>query len=271
MSDLTPRENRKLETLFEMSSGYVLQFSDRTFAEFFAETVNRNIDLPKYQTKATSSKANRLRSFWEQEPNGVVADCLRGLMRHGKELDILRGDQQLLTDCMGIVIRLAQDQPVADLDAISATVDDKDFEAVAKAARDSIENNQPEAGLDRLHTFVVKFLRSLCDKHGLNLDRSVPLNALMGAYIKRLRESGELGSEMTERILKSSIANMEAFNHVRNNHTLAHDNSILSFDEALVIFNHVASTVRFIKAHEVRLLIKQKTQPAMPWDEGMPF
>lgn len=271
MSDLTPRERRKLEVLFGMESGYVLRFSDRTFAEFFAETVNRNIDLPKYQTKASSSKANRLRSFWEQEPNGVVGECLRGLMTHGRDLNILSGDQQLLTDCMGIVIRLAQDQPVTDLEAISAPNDERDFEAAAKAARDSIENSQPEAGLDRLHTFVVKFLRSLCDKHGLTLDRSVPLNALMGAYVKRLKEKGELGSEMSERILKSSIANLEAFNHVRNNHSLAHDNAILSHDEALLIFNHVASTVRFIKVHEAELLRKRQMPVATPWDEGVPF
>lgn len=33
---------------------------------------------------------------------------------------------------------------------------------------------------------------------------------------------------------------------------MAHDNSILGYDEALLIFSHVASTVRFIKALEAR-------------------
>jgi len=269
MSDLTPRERRKLEELFEMGSGYVLRFSDRTFAEFFAEFLKKDIDQPRYQTKGTS-KANRLRGFWEQEPNGVVAVCLRALMEQGDEYGFLGGDQQLLAHCQAIVARLAQDQPVADLDAISAPNDERDFEAAARAARDSIEKSQPEAGLDRLHTFVMKFLRSLCEKHGLTLDRNVPLNGLMGAYVKKLKEEGGLGSEMTERILKSSIANLEAFNHVRNNHSLAHDNAILSYDEALLIFNHVASTVRFIKAHEAQLLIKH-APVVMPWDEGVPF
>lgn len=35
MSNLTPRERRKLEDLFGMSSGYVLDFSNPTFARFF--------------------------------------------------------------------------------------------------------------------------------------------------------------------------------------------------------------------------------------------
>ena len=57
---------------------------------------------------------------------------------------------------------------------------------------------------------------------------------------------------MTDRILKSSISAMEAFNRVRNEESLAHDNPILSCDESLLIFNHVCCTVRFIKALEER-------------------
>jgi hypothetical protein len=78
------------------------------------------------------------------------------------------------------------------------------------------------------------------------------LNGLVGAYVKLLKEKGKIGSDMAERILKSSIAHFEAFNHVRNNHSMAHDNTILGYDEALLIYSHVASTVRFVKAMEAR-------------------
>ena len=54
-------------------------------------------------------------------------------------------------------------------------------------------------------------------------------------------------------LLRSSIGNLEQFNHVRNKHSLAHDNPVLTYDEALLIFNHVASTVRFVKALDDRL------------------
>lgn len=52
---------------------------------------------------------------------------------------------------------------------------------------------------------------------------------------------------MASRILKSSISILEAFNDVRNNQTLAHDNEILDHEEALLLFNSVASLVRFLK------------------------
>jgi hypothetical protein len=55
---------------------------------------------------------------------------------------------------------------------------------------------------------------------------------------------------MTKHILKVSISVFEAFNEVRNNRSLAHDNQILNYDESLLIFNHVAATIRFIKSLE---------------------
>lgn len=254
MSDLTAKERRAVEAFLGMGTGYVLNFSDRTYARFFEEAVDRNIDDPRYQTHG-SSKAKRMRSFWDQEDNWVVAKCLTALLELAREED-WQGikDENLVSGYQAVLTRIAAGQPVVDLAVIAGEPDDRDFDAVAKAAREAIEKNQPEAGLDRLHTFVVKFFRKLCDDHDLKLDRNVPLNGLVGAYVKVLKEQGKIGSDMAERILKSSIAHFEAFNHVRNNHSMAHDNSILGYDEALLIFSHVASTVRFIKALEARWL-----------------
>lgn len=42
MADISSIERRKLERLFRMGSGYVLDFSNRTFSEFFAEHTRRD-------------------------------------------------------------------------------------------------------------------------------------------------------------------------------------------------------------------------------------
>lgn len=118
--------------------------------------------------------------------------------------------------------------------------------------RDCIEKNEPEAGLDRLHTFVTKLIRTLSEKRGAAIDRDKPLHSIFGEYVKALRRAGLIESVMTERILKSSISTMEAFNKVRNDESLAHDNPTLNYDESLLIFNHVCSAVRFIRALEAR-------------------
>lgn len=252
MSDLTAKERRALEDFLGMSTGYVLNFNDRTYARFFAEEVDRDIDSQRFRIQS-GSKAWRMRAFWDQEENSVVARCLAAMLELAREEDWLAvNNVKLMKGYQSVLTRISAGQPVADLAAIAADPNDRDFDAVAKAAREAIDKNQPEAGLDRLHTFVVKFFRKLCDDHELKLDRNVPLNGLVGAYVKVLKEQGKIGSDMAERILKSSIAHFEAFNHVRNNHSMAHDNTILGYAEALLIYSHVASTIRFIKALEAR-------------------
>jgi hypothetical protein len=53
---------RLIDDLFEMGGGYVLNFSNKTFAEFFDEELGINIDDPRYDVEGTS-KAKRLRFF----------------------------------------------------------------------------------------------------------------------------------------------------------------------------------------------------------------
>jgi len=271
MSDLTSSEKRKLERLFGMGGGYVLEFSNRTFAEFVEESVRRDIYDARYDY-GSGSKANRLRGFWGAEGNHLVGKLIGDLIEYGKDTDAFKNDGTLPDECLKIVARLQQASPVADLDALSATVDDRDFEAVAAHVREVIEKNKPEAGLDRLHTFVIKFVRTLCEERGIAVTREKPLHSLFGEYVKRLREDGHLESEMTARILKSAISVLEAFNDVRNKQSLAHDNPILNYDESLLIFNHVANSVRFVRSLEDRLKRqRQREQVAVEDDYDIPF
>lgn len=80
MADLTSIEKFKLEKLFEMEGGYVLNFSNRTFEEFFLENFNINIFNHKYDY-ASGSKANRLRAFWIKEDNSTVGKLLQSFLK----------------------------------------------------------------------------------------------------------------------------------------------------------------------------------------------
>ena len=102
-------------------------------------------------------------------------------------------------------------------------------------------------GLDRLHTFVVKFVRQLCHKHGIGIDRSEFLNAIFGKYVKFLVEAKIVLSIMSGKILKYSISITEAFYQVRNEMSLAHDNEILNYKESILIFNNVTNAIKFVR------------------------
>ena len=78
MSSLTHIEKQKLERELGMASGYVLNFSNRTFEEFFREVIGVEIYDVRYDL-ASGSKANRMRAFWEIASDDQVAVLLRGL------------------------------------------------------------------------------------------------------------------------------------------------------------------------------------------------
>jgi len=252
MSDLFSTERRKLEQLLRMGSGYVLNFSNRTFDEFFFESIGRSIYDPQYNY-GSASKANRLRGFWKVEDNSLVGKVMGERLDHALDLEWPKANDPRLEECRRLVERIRSDGPVVELDAPKAISDERDLEAVAKAVREAIEKNTAEGGLDRLHTFVIKYVRSLCAQSGITVTRDKALHSLFGEYVKFLRENGDVESEMTYRILKSSISTLEAFNEVRNNQSLAHDNPILNYDEALLIFNHVASSIRFLRSLQGKL------------------
>lgn len=255
MSDLSNIEKMKIEKLFGMGSGYVLDFSNRTFQEFVYDSLGIDIYDDKYEY-ASGSKANRLRSFWNKESNHVVATMLDDLLEYWRTRKLLEMDEtsqpedSLYRECTKIVERLRASSPVQTSEAIRPYTSDKEFSMLADSIRESINKDKPELALDRLHTFTVKYVRTLCDRRGIDYDRSIPLHGLFGMYVKLLRREGEIESEMTERILRSSISILESFNRVRNERSLAHDNPLLGHNEALLVLNIVSASIKFLEAIE---------------------
>ena len=61
-----------------MSGGFVLNFTDATFAAFFKRH-DVNIHADQYQTQGTS-KAKKMRGFWDREPDWLVGRVLSELL-----------------------------------------------------------------------------------------------------------------------------------------------------------------------------------------------
>lgn len=113
MSNLKEIEKRVFEDLFGMASGYVLDFSNNTFAEFFRETVNIDIYASKYAFNG-DSKAKRLRAFWETEPGALVGKVLAGLLevwQYNAARNGQTNNSPQYKQAAGIVTRLTGEQP----------------------------------------------------------------------------------------------------------------------------------------------------------------
>ncbi|MCW7490856.1 abortive infection family protein [Leptospira meyeri] len=251
MADIKLTDRKVLERLFNMESGYVLDFSDKTFQEFIYETIGINIYSDLYSYKGTS-KANRLRAFWEKEGNLLNSQLISGLIEYKKSLRINQGIQQkieatkLELEANAIVERLKSKQEIDELDFISNLAGDTFFEKLRDNILFSIKNGQPEAALDRLHTIVVKHVRGFINIDNEIIDKNKPLHSIFGEYIKILKEKNLIDSDMSLRILKSTISIFESFNEVRNNQSFSHDNRLLSYHESIFILNNVLNILRFM-------------------------
>lgn len=243
MSDLSGVERALFERVFGMSSGYVLDFTNNTFAEFVSAAVGVDIYDPKYALG--ESKANRLRGFWSEAPNALVAALLEQLLEYaeaGQELDPKERDR-----CRRAIDRLRGSDASEDFDAVAADLSGPAFEVIIRSVRGTIERGEFEEGLDRLHTFTTKYIRELAMARGCDASRDKPLHSIFGEYVKALTAERLVDSDMVLRILKSTIGTMEAFNDVRNNRSLAHDNPLLGPKESILIFSHVCAALKFIR------------------------
>ena len=259
-----------------MPTGYVMDFSNRTFEEFIYDTMRINIYDDKY-FYASGSKANRLRGFFSEEPNYKVGELLTVLLDywHTKAIAKEYGfdyekDENIYKECLKIASRLKEDTIVEEIDVIKEIEDDRDFSLLAKSIRESIDKNEPEVALDRLHTYVVKFIRQLCNNHKIEIKKDESLNAIFGKYVKFIVTNEKIESQMTERILKYSIHVIEAFNDIRNNRSFAHDNQILNYSESVLIFNNVTNSMKFIETIERTIEDEKKETEAVDW-EDLPF
>lgn len=279
MADLNYKEKLMIERLFDMGSGYVMDFSNRTFQEFIFDSLNIDIYDSKYDYES-GSKANRLRAFFKEESNYRVAILLEALLDYWLTKALLGengfdvSQENLHKECAKVVERLKSDTIVEEIGVIKEVVDDRDFSLLAKSIKESIDKNEPETALDRLHTYSMKFIRQLCENHKIEIKKDESLNALFGKYVKFIVANDNIESQMTERILKYSIHVLEAFNDIRNNRSFAHDNPILNYSESVLIFNNVTNTIKFIESVEKEIETKQKQDKSetetVDWDD-LPF
>jgi hypothetical protein len=279
MSDLHKIEKLKLEKLLDMSEGYVLDFSNRTFSEFILDSTNLEVYHDKYQDRG-DSKANRLRTFWDKESNYIVGKLILDFLEYWRTRKLLsykgidKPEQDLFDACEKIALRLKEDNLIAEIEVIKENVDDRSITLLAKSIRESIAKNEPETALDRLHTYVMKFFRNLCEKHTIAITKEETLNAIFGKYVKYIVSCKKVDSLMAEKILKYSISILDAFNDVRNNRSFAHDNNILNYEESVLIFNNITNSLKYIESIESKIdkekLATAKKGETVDWGD-LPF
>ncbi|MBZ0070098.1 MAG: abortive infection family protein [Thiobacillus sp.] len=257
MADLKRSEIRAIENAmaFPRGFGYVLDFSDRTFDEYFQDEFRVEIHSEQFSTCGTS-KRNRLLSYLQQADNSSTLRVLRSLwdLREGllSEHEGLLGLEDAVKDgepFRKVIERLQGEPDSVSTDGIQPFSPDRTLEELVADIERSLAANKPEVAIDHLHTYCMKRFSHLLQVRGIDCGDDEPLHSRFGKYRKQLMSERQL-HEFTDRALKSFISILESFNDLRNNHSLAHDNKILEAFEARFIFSSINAMLVMIRTLE---------------------
>lgn len=237
--------------------GYVLDFSDRTIQQYFEDEFGIDFHHERHAANGTS-KFNKLICILEQESPFVAAKILRSLWDRREGIIDERGDnvsnqgEELRKNKFFDIIHIfdgSTDAPKCD--GVDQYVRNETLEELVASIHRDMEARKPEIALDRLHTYCVKKFVHLLSIRKIESQKNEALHALFGKYRKELEKQTTL-TDFTKNALKSAISLFEQFNHVRNNHSLAHNNDILKPAEARFIFETINSLLIFLRSIEIQ-------------------
>lgn len=235
--------------------GYVLDFSDRTMQEYFEDEFG--VDIFSEENRANgSSKRNCLTTFLMRSDQQTTLRVLRSLWeRREGLLESLPSSQDSNTAkskskaFQQVISELQADPLPLTAAGVEAFVRDRTLEELVADIERTLAANKPEVAIDHLHTYCMKKFAHLLEVRNMTCDKDEPLHSRFGRYRKCLESEHNL-HEFTSRALKSFISILESFNDLRNNHSLAHDNQLISPLEARFIFSSISAILVMLRALE---------------------
>lgn len=235
MSSLTSLEKRKLEGLFGMKSGYVISgnaLCNRTFAEFFQETLGIDIYSGKYSGKG-DSKANHLRLFWDLEPDHLVCEALAGLSETWVYENPRPWDgttSALFQDCEAIITRLRSSAPTPFIDSMKGVAIKFDAKHLAQQITriEKAIDADPALALGTAKELVETCCKTILRERGKPVSGCPDMPALTKAVLKELRPVPESvpdqakGCDIVKRLLNNLGCVCQCMAELRNLYGTGH-------------------------------------------------
>lgn len=212
MSSLTITERGHLEKLFQMGSGYVLNFSDSTFGHFMSDAVGIDIHDGKYQSLG-SSKAKKLRDFWKLEPDHLAGKSIAALIEykeaHPSFGEITPEETRLITTCKGIASRLLAGK--VNLDPLKQTAAAFDAKHLAEqiGRMEQCVQSDPALAIGTAKELIETCCKTILAERGKALPGKPDIPELTKATLKELKlvpdavEDSARGSDIIKRLLQN--------------------------------------------------------------------
>lgn len=181
------KDKRVLEEFLGMASGYVLSFSDKTFSDFVHETVDIEIYADNYCLYGTS-KAKKLRAFWERESDYIVGRLLMALIDYEEATNrTMSADEKLLAaQCRVIASRLLTGSPgLDDLKQQAKTLSANHLAEQIRRMEDAVEKD-PSLAIGTAKELIETCCKTILTERGIPFPDSPDIPKLTKATFKEL-------------------------------------------------------------------------------------
>jgi len=160
---------RLLDDLFGMGGGYVLDFSNKTFAEFFSDELRINIDDPRFDAEGTS-KGKRLRFFLKTADPHLRIRTLLALWeyretsrrRNGRAESFPNAEEEFYS----LIERLGGTRPPTKKRSQSPTQASEIDRSISESLKGKLLTISQLPPVERGYAYE-RFLQELFDAHGL--------------------------------------------------------------------------------------------------------
>lgn len=275
MANLSYHEKNTLEELLDMPTGYVMDFSNNSFARFIKEVINIEIySDPGYEEY--TSKANKIRQIWDKESDYTVGILIEALLSYFEDMQLRNNklteyERNKIAEMREVAYRLKEKSSTIEL----PNCEEETLQTLLEDIKNALARNKPALVLDRLHTFSTKRLRKICEDNDIkvtdNKGNNLPLHSLAGMLKKKYENEEIFQSSFTLLAIQNSISLFDRYNGIRNDQSYAHDNTILDSLEAEFAVRIIADLILFLdKVEDFR---KSETEEVLDFvdDFEVPF
>jgi hypothetical protein len=216
MSSLTIRDKRVLEDFLGMGTGLVLNLSDRTFAEFVHEAVDLEIHAEEY-TIHGSSKAKKLRAFWDIESDYLAGRLLNALIDYAEEItqETTEEDKKKADLCRAIACRLLADGPsLDDLKQKAQALNANHLAEQIRRMKDSVETD-PRLAIGTAKELIETCCKTILAERGQEISGTPDIPTLTKATLKELNlvPEGIPNSARGADVIKRILSNLSTVGH----------------------------------------------------------
>lgn len=216
MSSLNMREKRVLEDFLGMGGGYVLNFSDRTFGEFVHEAVDIEIHSDEYSIHG-SSKAKKLRAFWEVESDYLVGRLLNALIDYAQETarESTEEAKKLAERSRAIASRLLAGGPsLDDLKQKAKSLDANHLAEQISRMEDAVETD-PSLAIGTAKELIETCCKTILSERGQEISGTPDIPTLTKATLKELNlvPEGVPNAARGADVIKRLLSNLSTIGH----------------------------------------------------------